>query len=316
MTRYLMIFWFIVYCLKHGVNPWWFFQLNAGYFNKKKGIFSKWDINSLILQRWRLKQQFDQPDFSPDSYPVFVKPEWGQNSYGIFRADSPGHLTLIRQVLREKSLPYLIQEAACETREFEIFYVRQADVPDRPGLLSITEVHNPNPFPINGVFNQDSSYQDRTEDFSPEQRELLWQHLSSIGRFRVARVGLKANSEQDLSEGRFHIVEINLFTPMPLNLLDPKITKPQKQRFLKDCAAQLAACSKVVSVQNTRQNIFFRKLKMHYKVKSKPVQMPKLANLSNKTLQSAPALEDVVPVQDLAPLLASKKQWIEEFPQL
>jgi hypothetical protein len=264
-----MIFWFIYYCLKHKVNPWWFFQLNAGYFNRDKGIYSKYDINLLIPHEWRLNQNFDNISLVPVDYPVFVKPEWGQNSYGIYRADSESHLSQVRDAIAKRDLSYLVQEAAKEPREFEIFYIRRADSPNDFAVLSITEVknRNENRFPINGVHNSDTYYRDRTMDFTAEEIAGIWQNLRKIGQFRVARVGLKANSEVDLLQGLFHIVEINLFTPMPLNLLDPAKTWPENTRFIKRSMVHLMWNAKAISSRQIRENIFFRKLIAHYKVK-------------------------------------------------
>ena len=270
MTRYLMMFWFIYYCVKHGVNPWWFFQLNAGYFNKSKGIYSKYDINLLIPHQWRLNQIFHDNVYTPTEFPVFVKPEWGQNSYGIYRADSQSHFSQIKEIVADKNLSYLIQEAAKEPREFEVYYIRDVDSPNDLAVLTITEVKNryDSRFPINGVHNKATYYRDRTMDFSAEELDSIWQNLKKIGQFRMARVGIKTQSEVDLVAGYFHIVEINLFTPMPLNLLDPAKTWSEKTIFIKKAMAYLMKNAKDVSISNVMENIFFRKLIAHYKVKS------------------------------------------------
>ena len=135
-------------------------------------------------------------------------------------------LQQIRKNTANSSLTYLVQEAARESREFEVFYIRDADNPGEFAVMSITEVNNSKEakYPINGVHNIFSSYTDRSADFSGIKSRLLWKHVSKMGHFRIARVGIKADSEEDLLAGRFHIVEINLFTPMPLNLLDKNKT--------------------------------------------------------------------------------------------
>ncbi len=269
MTRYLMIFWYIVHCLRLKVNPWRFFQLNARYFDKKKGIYSKQDINRLIPQQWRLEQHFDTETHIPKEFPVFLKPEWGQNSYGIYRADSPADLKQIRNYIAKSDLTYLIQDAAREALEFEVFYIRDADNPSDAAVLTITEVSNgkESQYPINGIYNIFTDYWDRTTEFNGEKSGQLWKHLRNIGQFRMARVGIKSNSEEDLLAGRFHIVEINLFTPMPLNLQDKSKSWMEKARFIETAMHHTAKNTARVFKKNEEENIFFKKLIMHYKLK-------------------------------------------------
>jgi len=265
-----MFFWFVYYCLKLRVDPWRFFQLNADYFNKEKGIYSKLEINRLIPYKWRLNQLVYDEQLSPGRYPVFLKPEWGQNSYGIYRADSPQSLKDVNGKIAKKDLTYLLQEAASETREFEIYYIRQALNPDVSAVLTVTEVKNSGEkaHPINGVNNIQTTYTDLTQGFSGVGERIIWNHVRQIGNFRMARVCVKANSEADLLKGRFHIVEINLYTPMPINLLDPDISWGQKAQFIENGMRFLAENARNLSKGQENKSIFFRKLAMHYKVKS------------------------------------------------
>ena len=66
MIRFLLIFWFIYYALRHGAFPWRFFQLNAPYFNSSKGIFSKLDIDNCIPDDWRLAQGLLNSEITPE----------------------------------------------------------------------------------------------------------------------------------------------------------------------------------------------------------------------------------------------------------
>jgi hypothetical protein len=270
LIKLWMFVWFVYYCLKLRVDPWRFFQLNADYFNKEKGIYSKLEINQLIPYRWRLRQLVYDEQLNPGRYPVFLKPEWGQNSYGIYRADSPQSLKDANGKIAQKDLTYLLQEAASETREFEIYYIRQALKPDVCAVLTVTEVKNSgeNAHPINGVNNNHTTYTDLTQGFSGVGERIIWNHVRQIGNFRMARVCVKANSEADLLKGRFHIVEINLYTPMPINLLDPDISWRQKARFIENGMWFLAENARNLSDSQEHKSVFFRKLAMHYKVKS------------------------------------------------
>ena len=265
-----MMFWYITYCFKFRVDPWKFFQLNADYFNKKSGIYSKLEINLLIPFQWRLKQWVHDRVTPPQQYPVFLKPEWGQNSYGIYRADSQQEFDVLKKVIADKEITYVLQEAARQNREFEVYYVRRVDKPDMFASFSVTEVENKheNKYPINGKNNIHTAYRDRTQSFRDDEKEVIWNHVKKIGNFRMARVCMKADSKSDLLQGKFHIVEINLFTPMPLNLLDPETPWTEKAQFIKESMFFLAENTRAISAKQERKSIFFKKLAMHYRVKS------------------------------------------------
>jgi hypothetical protein len=66
-----------------GIPPWYYFQINAEWYNKKKGFYSKIDMDARIPKKWRLKQGYFDKNNLPETFPVFLKPEWGQNSNGI-----------------------------------------------------------------------------------------------------------------------------------------------------------------------------------------------------------------------------------------
>jgi len=127
-------------------------DLNARYFSKDQGIFSKLSIDALIPDRWRLFQIPDDGMVAPERYPVFLKPEWGQNAHGIHRADNFQELQTIRSSLQQQDAEqkYIIQEGAPGAREFEIFSI---DVSKHDGLhdvVTVTEaVNETEEFPIN-----------------------------------------------------------------------------------------------------------------------------------------------------------------------
>ena len=270
IIKFWMMLWYILYCIKFRIEPWKFFQLNADYFNNKIGLYSKQDINQLIPFRWRLKQLVHDGVTTPQQYPVFLKPEWGQNSYGIYRVDCLQEFKHIQEEIAGKELTYLLQDAANEQREFEIYYIRQSEKPDMYAVLSITEVENSREenYPINGVYNIYTSYRDLTHRFINGETKTVWDHLKKIGNFRMARVCVKADSKASLLKGNFHIVEINLFTPMPLNLLDTAKPWGEKISFIRAGMFFLAENTKAISTSQEKKSIFLRKLAMHYKVKS------------------------------------------------
>lgn len=269
MVRFLLVFWLIVYSLRYRTKPWNFFQLNHTYFNKTKNIYSKLDLDAYIPARWRLHQVVDDGTIIPN-FPVFVKPEWGQNSHGVGLAKNIEELNTLRQGRKGRGVVYILQEAATEAREFEFFYVRSVDNTERYAIISLTETMNTSDetLVVNGINNSDSFYKDIEDKISEADKEILWKKLSSIGCFYIARVGVKANSIEDLVAGNFHVVEVNIFLPMPLFLLDTSKTRSEKLQFIHTsmrASARLAA--KIDLSSTTRRPIFFKKLVAHYKVK-------------------------------------------------
>jgi len=210
-------------CVLMGTKPCKYFQLNSPVFNASEGIFSKLEIDCLIPEKWRLVQYFDDGVGFPARYPVFVKPEWGQNSNGIFRADDAAALQNIRAKIPSSTIRYLIQEAATEKIEFEIFSILHHQDKDQFAHLTITQAFNEDElYPVNSINNASTIYREISEQFSEQQKQNLWQLLGEIERFPISRVGLRADSVENMLAGKFHIIEINLFIPMPINMLDPR----------------------------------------------------------------------------------------------
>lgn len=127
----------------------------------------------------------------------------------------------LRNERGETSVQYLIQQADVGEIEFEIFSISDHQNLSESAVLSLTQVHNcsGNKYPINGIYNQQTSYQELTPDLTSSQREKLASMISQIAQFKICRVGVRANSLQALIEGDFQVIEINLFVPMPIKLL-------------------------------------------------------------------------------------------------
>lgn len=220
---YLMVATYVFDCVLIGTNPYKYFQLNAPTFNAETGIFSKLDIDQLIPEKWRLQQSLFDDTAVPEAYPVFIKPEWGQNSSGIIRVDDPQSLDEVRRRVSTSPIKYLVQEASSEQQEYEIFSIQHHQDKQQFAELTITRVENPTgPYPVNGIYNTDTIYRDITDQFTADDKQRLWQLMGEIGRFGISRVGLRADSTENLLAGKFHVIEVNLYVPMPINLLDPR----------------------------------------------------------------------------------------------
>ncbi len=269
LVRFLLVALYLLHCIRRRVRPWLFFQLNAEYFNESKGIFSKLDIDRLIPVRWRLSQYRDTGIETPESFPVFVKPEWGQNSVGIRRAGSQVQLDQIRAERPAGQIPYLIQEAASGSREFEIYMIPaaspEAGAEASYAVLSVVETTNLSGerLPINSIKNRETRYRDITALFSDKQLLAVWQHLKESGDFRMARYGIRADSLENLMAGEFKIFEINLFLPMPLSLLADNVSLVRKIKQSYRITGQLARVTGTVPETSTRKSVFFRKLIVH-----------------------------------------------------
>ncbi|MFK7861950.1 MAG: hypothetical protein AB8B64_24275 [Granulosicoccus sp.] len=253
----IMVVTYILFCARIATAPWRYWQLNARYFSEEQGVFSKLSMDSLIPERWRLAQNIDSDALTPSSFPVFLKPEWGQNAHGIRRADDQAQLVQLRSELAEQPQRYLLQEAAPGQREFELFSIDANRDDNRHDVFTVTEAinHSEN-FPINSKYNRFTRYADITSQFTAEQQALLANYLSQIGKFGISRMSVRADSLDALVTGHFHVIEINLFLPMPINLLDGEYTWSQKWRFIRSSMMSLAQATKLIKPVDRPQPIF------------------------------------------------------------
>ena len=262
LIRGLLILHYMVFCLRFLTIPWRYFQLNARYFNNQKKIFSKQDLDAITPVEWRLKQYIDRSDLRPERYPVFAKPEWGQNSTGVSCIHNIAELGALRESCGYQAQNYLIQEAAVGAIEFEVFVVKHPQKAGQFAVMSITQVinHSADKFPVNGIYNHDTQYQDITDALSPAEQQQLWQELNRMGDFTIARYSLKADSLGALLQRQFKLVEVNLYVPMPLSLLSHNLTRLQKYQLLYNTTHSLAQLAQQLNSKKVTQGIFFNKL--------------------------------------------------------
>lgn len=270
LIRLTLILTYIGYCIRHGVAPWRYFQLNAPYFNEQRNLFSKLDVDKRIPKQWLLEQFMDLGSREPTQYPVFVKPEWGQNSQGVERVDNSRQLDRLREQRTARHPFYLIQQAALGKREFELFMIPNQDDLQQCSLLSITETCNrgPDDLPVNGIYNKDTYYQDCSSRLTTEQLGQIWGHLKQMGDYRIARYGIRADSLDALIAGRFQVVEINLYVPMPLVLLADHMTLSSKLCFIKKAMKQLVLVTESIPATQQKKSVFFKKLSVAKRLKS------------------------------------------------
>ena len=259
---------YIFWTIRHGIPPWRFFQLNAKYFNAEKGIYSKLEIDALIPSQWRVKQNALNFAEKPNSYPIFLKPEWGQNSYGIKVIKDQHAFEQACEDLKHSKINYIVQELAQGKKEFEIFTIQDPDRVDDFETLSITEVINDDEtFPINAIHNLSTRYKDRTNEFTNDELETLKSHLRQFPHFKIARIAVKTDSKEKLLLGEFNIVEINLFAPMPIHLLDADHSSAFKNNFIIKNMKTLAIISGKASKKEFKSLLFYKIVKRHYQLK-------------------------------------------------
>ncbi len=260
--RIRLVLWYIFYCARIGARPWRYFQLNAPWFNSEKSLFSKLDMDPHIPSRWRLQQNLLAHCAIPTQWPVFLKPEWGQNSQGIRLCRNEQEFLSARKQLQNSVVPYLVQAAAEGAREFELFYIRDHKNPNQPAIFSCTETLNQSndTWPINGIYNRATRYRDLSYELNGNKAVQLWQQINRLGNYRIARIGLRANSIQDMLEGNFKIIEINLFIPMPLTLLAENRSKLQSRHFLRQAMLALAKTTRDLPAGQKIHSIFWSML--------------------------------------------------------
>jgi len=241
--------------------------LNGFYFNECKGIYSKLDIDSVIPKRHHLPQSLFSKETMPKTYPVFVKPEWGQNSNGISRIDNKEEYLKFVSESDGLKIPYIVQEAALGQREFEIYYLRSPHNQDSYSFLSVTEVINKSgdSLPVNSIYNSSTRYREVTAQLTAGALEQIWHAVKDIGNFRMARVGVRSDELSCLAQHLFKVIEINLFLPMPLILLAENVSRDEKTAVIRKTMTVAAQLVKTIPPAEKGKWIFFKKLRAHYK---------------------------------------------------
>ncbi len=221
-----------------------------------------------IPLKWRLRQYYLDKHNPPEVFPVFLKPEWGQNSNGVARVDSQADFLAFDSTANK--IPYIVQYAAPGLQEYEIFYIRDANNQQELIELTITQSINRSDerYPINSVNNFDVAYHTITQNFTKTELVKIKTHLQNLPSFRIARIGIRADSKANLVSGIFHIVEVNLFAPFPINLLDKNISKQAKHRFIKDNMRHLVNVSDTTPKKHFNRFVFFKKIIKHYQSKT------------------------------------------------
>ncbi|MDC0506028.1 hypothetical protein OAN96_00360 [Candidatus Gracilibacteria bacterium] len=267
---------YILYCIRLWANPWMFFQINNEWFNEKKGFFSKMEMNQLLPKKWQLKtykiEDIDLDNFNLE-FPVFLKPEYGHRSYGVYIVKNKTQLKDCIKEIRGLYIPYIVQGASKYNEEYEITFINNTQAKSSI-VYSISEAINKNQqkYIIHSTKNG-TQYVEHISDLKNSDIKKIESHISRIPS-RVGRISLKSNSIQDIINGDFEIFEINLFLASPLYIQDKEISFTEKCRFMLNYTKDIAKLTKTLRHKKYK-HIFWNTLKRYYLIKHTPLTLGK-----------------------------------------
>lgn len=316
MRRASVIYYFLKACVRFRVFPVRYFCVHLDYVDERSKIYSKQKINEAIPLQWRLKsillphedslEHWEKKIGEHFSFPLFLKPEWGENSYGVHRVHDTQTLSTVLQKIKQTKQNYTCQQAATGANEYDFFYIKSSQKQKEPNVFSCTRMKSPHIIGdgesplyellqkqspllrlntgilshyqptdvlakgkslrlsfINGV-NHGTTYIDETKNIHPQEKTKIWKHLSQLGNFQFARIGISADSLQDIIKGRFEVIEINLFTPLPLDILDQNREKKEQKKQLEQYMNSLI---KSVKIQNKKNASLFKVVELLWRKK-------------------------------------------------
>lgn len=267
--KFKILSYFTLWCLKSWINPRNFFQIHAKFFNEKKWIFSKLDLESHIPEKWRLTSyKVTSWDTVLDlkkqhGFPFIWKPEWWQNAHWVRMIRDENDLENFLYETKNSEISYLVQEYSDFDKEFEVSYTK--DHSWEISIWSIVESKNIDNTNINSIHGK-TKYHELLDTVSSDDIEKIKRILLQLNDFKLARVGLKADSISDFISEKFKIYEINIFIPLPLILLADNISSWKKHNFLKAYTKNMTTLTKHREKSKYKE-VFFRKIFLHYKIK-------------------------------------------------
>lgn len=227
-------------CIQLRVLPWRFFGINQHGIHPKKGVFCKSIIQNFIPPEYQLPlvtlgANEDivswQNKISSLNYPVIIKPDLGQNSKHIHIAYNSEDKCISKQ--RKIPVDFVAQQVATGI-EYDILFISN-EVDKNYSLFSIVELSQPNmqeKIPIHGIY-QGTQYKEINHLIEPQKLRKFAQKIQTEFNFKFARIGVKAQSLDDLLNFNFKTIEVNLFLPLCLNVLDTSISEHKRISFLK-----------------------------------------------------------------------------------
>ncbi len=267
--RQKIVFYFIFYCIKIRTNPRFFFQIHSDFFDEKQWIYSKYDLDKLIPEKWRLKSYKVTSADTIKSieknvwFPCILKPEWWQNAHGVRLITNSLDLKKSLHEIKDDEIGYIYQKYSDKKKEYELSFTKDHSWNIR--VWSLVESVNTDDTGINSIHGK-SIYTERIRDLSGKDLKTLELFIKKLQDFKIARIGIKADSLDMLLSWDLKIFEINIFIPLPLTLLAENVWKQEKSDFLKQYTKNMALLTKHREKRPYKE-VFFRKIFLHYKIK-------------------------------------------------
>jgi len=262
--KFWMICYFLQACSRYKIMPHRYFLLNIAHLDRDSKTYSKYKLNLKIPKSWQLKTFLFEARDSENmafknikasfKYPLFLKPEYGYRSIGVYYVVSDQELKNVLQKIKKYTGNYLCQTAANKKHEYDLMYVHTHDQTDEE-FFACSRCCTPEGV-INGV-TFGTTYKNEIPKLSNQQQQQIKNHLKKIGDFGMSRISVAADSLEDVVAGKFFVIEINLLTPFPLHILDKNEHRSLKKQELKRFSVAIA---KSVRHQKTRPKNQIRSL--------------------------------------------------------
>jgi len=141
--------YFLQACWQQRVFPWNYWFVNLEHIDPKFGFFSKFAINEQVPKRWRLQTRLLPVGFDLEatvqsigkdfSFPLYLKPEWSQSSFGVYRIQNISTLRQVLKKIRTQRTPFICQTAAAGQYEYDLFLLTNDTDTSKPQLLTCTQ---------------------------------------------------------------------------------------------------------------------------------------------------------------------------------
>jgi len=119
-----------------------------------------------------------------------------------------------------------------------------------------------------------SKYSDLKKNLSKSEDKII-KNLNEIGKFRLAKVTVKANDESELINGELKVIEINILYPLMNSILGTNLTHKQRKNMIRNYIQKLMPIVK----ESTLKLSVWQVINFYIKNLS---QKNKLKNLSKK----------------------------------
>lgn len=269
--RIYTIYKFLQLSLIHTSSPTNFLNLNHKHLEIKKGIYSKHKLNQIIPNKHKLisqplKKFISKPEIN---FPIILKPDWGESSLGIKKVNNKINLDKLINNKQIKIEKYFVQQFNQFNIEYDIVFLKN-QITKNIEISEITTVSTTNKDKITGI-NHNSNYKNITSQFSKTEIIKLQNNLNWLNKnFNSGKITLKSNSNKELLNNNFKVIETNILFPLP-NSVHTLKTNKEKKKVISKHLTKMIKLSKITKKEiNLFQTIeFYLKNQIHkFKLKN------------------------------------------------